>query len=100
MSDDSNISPQEQRDLHNPGIGSGTPETAPWQNPPVGEPSWRPTRKLVRAAATGLASIVGSWIVTGAFDDVERGMTATLLTALATAYFSENDPTPGGIPEA
>lgn len=64
-----------------------------------GQPSWRPTRKWWRAFAGSVASILASWIVTGAFDDVERGMTGTALIALAAAYFSENDPTPGGVPE-
>ena len=57
-----------------------------------------PTKKWWAALVTGVAGIVGSWIVTGAFDDVERGMTATLLSSLAVAYFKTNDPTPGGVP--
>lgn len=59
----------------------------------------KPTKKWFASLATGAAAIVGSWIVTGAFDDVERGMTATLLATLAAAYFRTNDQTPGGIPQ-
>lgn len=57
-----------------------------------------PTKKWFAALVTGVAGILGSWIVTGAFDDVERGMAATLLSSLAVAYFKANDPTPGGVP--
>lgn len=67
---------------------------------PEGSPSWLPTRKWIAGLVTGVASIAASWIVTGGFDDVERGMAATLLVALAGAYFQANDPTPGGVPEA
>jgi len=66
--------------------------------PPSG--GWKPTRKWIGSAITGVAGIVASWIVTGAFDDVERGMAATLLTSLAAAYFVTNDQTPGGVPDA
>jgi hypothetical protein len=62
--------------------------------------SWLPTKKWVASFVSGLASIAASWIVTGAFDDVERGMSATLLVALATSYFKSNDNTPGGVPLA
>lgn len=62
--------------------------------------SWRPTRKWIANLATGVAAIVGSWIVTGAFDDVERGLAAALLAQLATTYFVPNSPTPGGVPDA
>lgn len=61
-------------------------------------PTWLPTKKWVAALVTGVAGIVGSWIVTGAFDDVERGMAATLISSLAVAYFKTNDQTPGGVP--
>jgi hypothetical protein len=66
--------------------------------PPSG--GWRPTKKWIGSLVTGVAGVLASWIVTGAFDDVERGMSATLLTALATAYFVTNDKTPGGVPDA
>lgn len=66
--------------------------------PPEG--GWKPTKKWIGSFITGLAGIGASWIVTGAFDDVERGMAATLLTSLAAAYFVTNDPTPGGVPAA
>jgi hypothetical protein len=65
-----------------------------------GSPSWVPTKKWFAALVTGAAGILGSWIVTGVFDDVERGMSATLLTSLAVAYFKTNDDTPGGVPAA
>ena len=61
--------------------------------------SWAPTKKWIASAVTGVASIVASLIVTGAFDDVERGMAATLVASLAAAYFKSNDDTPGGVPE-
>jgi hypothetical protein len=60
--------------------------------------SYRPTKKWLAAAVTGLASIAASWIVTGAFDDVERGMAATLLVSLAGSFLKTNDATPGGVP--
>lgn len=62
--------------------------------------SWKPTKKLIASTVTGLASIAASWIVTGAFDDVERGMTATLVVAVVTAYFKSNDDVPAGVPVA
>lgn len=62
--------------------------------------SWKPTKKWIAGAVTGLASIAASWIVTGAFDDVERGMLGTLLVGLAGSYFKSNDNTPGGVPLA
>lgn len=52
--------------------------------------AWKPTKKWWSAAVTGAAGIGASWIVTGAFDAVERGMAATLLTSLAAAYFKRN----------
>lgn len=63
--------------------------------PPTG--GWKPTKKWIGGFVTGLAGIAASWIVTGAFDDVERGMAATLLTSLAAAYFVTNAPTSGGV---
>lgn len=53
--------------------------------------SWAPTRKWVATAVGGVASVVASWVVTGAFDDVERGMTGALLVGLAAAYFKSDD---------
>lgn len=55
--------------------------------------SWKPTKKWYALVAGGLASIAASWIVTGAFDDVERGMAATLLVGAVGAYFKSNDAT-------
>lgn len=70
-------------------------------DPIVVEPvkkTWRPTNKWIASAITGVASVVASWLATGAFDDVERGMTATLVAALVAAYFRSNQDTPGGVP--
>jgi hypothetical protein len=50
-----------------------------------------PTRKWWTLLVTGAAAILGSWIVTGAFDDVERGMSATLLASLATTWAVPNE---------
>jgi hypothetical protein len=61
---------------------------------------WKPTKKWWSSLVVGAAGIAGSWIVTGAFDDVERGMAATLISALVVSYFKSNDPTPGGVPDA
>jgi hypothetical protein len=63
-----------------------------------GRKSWMPTRKFWAMLTAGLASIAASWIVTGAFDDVERGMAATLLVAAVGAYWKSNEDTPGGVP--
>ena len=60
--------------------------------------SLKPTRKWIAALVTGLASVAASWIVTSEFDDVERGMVATLLVSLAGAYVRTNDESPGGVP--
>jgi hypothetical protein len=40
---------------------------------------------------SGLATLAGSWSVTGAFDDVERGMSATLLVACAASWAKSNE---------
>lgn len=61
--------------------------------------SWLPTKKWWAAFSGAVASIVASWIVTGSFDDVERGMVATALVSLVAAYFKSNDGTPAGVPE-
>lgn len=62
--------------------------------------SWLPTRKWYALVASGVASIVAHWIVTGAFDDVERGMLGTLLVGAVGSYFKSNEDTPGGVPVA
>ena len=51
---------------------------------------WMPTRKWWAQTTGGLASIAASWIVSGAFDDVERGMAATLLVAAVASYWTPN----------
>jgi urea transporter len=58
--------------------------------------SWKPTKKWVGALAGAVASVAASWLVTGAFDDVERGMVGTAVVALAAAYFRENEATASG----
>lgn len=80
--------------------GNDLAATTPAKTADAGESSWLPTRKWITNLLTGLAGIVGSWIVTGEFDDVERGLTALLLGQLAATYFVPNQPTPGGVPEA
>ena len=72
----------------------------PVVDPLVETKTWLPTRKWFAALVGGLASVAASWIVTGAFDDVERGMVGTLVVALATSYFKSNEDTPGGVPTA
>lgn len=62
------------------------------------ETSLLPTRKWWAALATGIVSIVATWIVSGAFDGTEKGQLAALLVALVGAYFLPNEPTPGGVP--
>jgi hypothetical protein len=54
-------------------------------------PWWKPTPKWWAQLVSGLATIAGSWIVTGAFDDVERGMSATLLVACAASWAKSNE---------
>lgn len=54
----------------------------------------KPTKKWIAALAGSVASILASWIVTGEFDDVERGMVGTALVALTAAYFKTNDDPP------
>lgn len=97
------LSADEQADANDPEIGAGTPDTAPVEpasafNAYAEPASWKPTRKWLAGLAGAVASVVASWIVTGAFDDVERGMVGTALVALTAAFFKENEPTPGGVP--
>ena len=63
------------------------------------ESSWLPTKKWIAALSGAIASILASWIVTGQFDDVERGMAGAAIVSLAAAYWKSNDPTAGGVPE-
>lgn len=100
--DTRHVSPDERADAVNPDVGDGTPDTAPellpsnddWQGF-----SFKPTRKWVVGLAGAVSSILASWIVTGAFDDVERGMVGASLATLVPAYWTRNSPTPGGVPE-
>jgi hypothetical protein len=65
-------------------------------SPLASPPSWKPTRKWWAQVTGGLASIAASWILSGAFDDVERGMVATLITASVASYWLPNVATRGG----
>jgi hypothetical protein len=51
---------------------------------------WIPTDKWIGGVASGASSILASWVATGAFDDLERGMTATLIATAIPAYFLTN----------
>jgi hypothetical protein len=62
------------------------------------EKSWLPTRKWWAQLTGGVASVVASWLISGSFDDVERGMAATLLLALAASYWTPNADTRAGVP--
>lgn len=67
--------------------------------PGLKEKTWLPTKKWFAQLTGAVATILASWIITGAFDDVERGMAGTALVALAASYWKSNDDTPGGVPE-
>ncbi len=60
--------------------------------------TWMPTRKWIGGLVTGLAAILAVTIESGGFDGTEKGMLATLITSLVSAYFVTNQPTPGGVP--
>lgn len=101
--DQRQVSPEERAQALDPAIGEGTPASAPEVVPPDDDWqgfSWRPTRKWVVGLAGAVSATLASWIVTGAFDDVERGMIGAALSTLIPAYFTRNAPTPGGVPEA
>lgn len=66
---------------------------------PVEESSWLPTRKWIANVVTGLGTVVGAWITTGAFDAEEKGILAALVLMATSTYFFPNQPTPGGIPQ-
>jgi hypothetical protein len=52
---------------------------------------WAPTPKWWAQLVSGLGAVAGSWIVTGAFDDVERGMAATLIVTCTASWVKSND---------
>jgi hypothetical protein len=54
-------------------------------------PWWAPTPKWWAQLVSGLGAIAGSWIVTGVFDDVERGMAATLIVTCTASWLKSND---------
>jgi len=66
--------------------------------PALREKTWLPTKKWLAGLSGSIASILASWIITGAFDDVERGMCATALVALVASYWKSNTDEPGGVP--
>ena len=76
------------------------PNTVVATAPAVDWKKYLPTRKWWAALVTGLAAIAANWIESGAFDDVERGMGAALIVALAGGYFKSNAETPGGVTPA
>jgi hypothetical protein len=51
---------------------------------------WIPTDKWIGSAVISAGAILGSWVGSGAFDDVERGMAASAIPALIGAYFLSN----------
>ena len=58
--------------------------------------TWKPTKKWLAGLVTGVATVLASFIVTGEFGDVEKGMVATLVIALAGSFFKSNDVTATG----
>lgn len=60
--------------------------------------SWLPVRKWWASAITGVLTIVGQALATGAWDTTEWGALVTLGIALTGAYFVPNEPTVGGYP--
>lgn len=62
----------------------------------MNESSWKPTKKWYAALAGATASILASWLVTGGFDAVERGMAGVAIVSLTSAFFKGNDETPTG----
>jgi hypothetical protein len=60
--------------------------------------SWAPTRKFVAALLTGLLTIAGHAIASGAWDTTEWGELVALGTALTAAYVVPNENTPSGVP--
>ena len=62
----------------------------PKPTPKTAEKSWLPTKKWWAALTGNAVAIIVSWVATGAFDDVERGMVVTAVVSLATAYWKSN----------
>jgi hypothetical protein len=54
------------------------------------KPWWWPTKKWWTLLVTGVAGIVGQWIVSGELGTTERGMAALLLATLATTWAKSN----------
>jgi hypothetical protein len=60
--------------------------------------SYKPTKKWIAAAVSGVLLIVVHAIASGGFDTTEWGEVGALVTALAASYVQSNDATPGGVP--
>jgi hypothetical protein len=76
-----------------PEVGQGTPKTAPEIQVDEDDrdvTDWSPTKKWWAQLTGTIATILGSWLVTGSFDDVERGMAATALVGLTASYWKDN----------
>jgi len=65
----------------------------------MGPNSYKPTKKVIAAAVTGILVVVGHGIASGGFDATEWGELVTLGIALTGAYLRTNDDTAGGVPE-
>lgn len=82
MSNDSNVSPEEERQIHVPSIGDGTPDTAPWREPTVSWLRRQPVlAALIAANAPLLAAFAGSLTIDNApaWVPVVLGMAVTVL---------------------
>lgn len=92
--DERHVSLDERNEALDPNVGDGTAETAPeraaddWAE--LAGASWRPTRKWVAAAGTGLLSIAATAVSTGDWDAVETGQVITLASGLLVAYLFPN----------
>lgn len=86
--EESNISPEEQAAALDPSVGTGSPQTAPWEQ----VPDARPTRKWIAARVTGLAAVLTMWATTGTWDTEETIALIGLLTEAAISYLTPNNP--------
>ena len=94
------VSREEANAATDPAVGAGTPDTAPVDLPPESDwlgPSWRPTRKLLAAIATAVLAYAA---VKVADLDPDLAHLLNVVAPLVAAYLTENDPTPGGVPDA
>lgn len=82
MSNDSNLSPDEQAAAADPSIGDGTPDTAPWREPTVSWLRRQPVlAALLAANAPLLAAFIGSLTIDNApaWVPVVLGLAVTVL---------------------